>query len=234
MNFLVYLVKFFLESSSQLMVWVSLEPINSCPLAWSQWPLLSGPVAHAGHMRPRGAGQLHCFSSASRMDQARLQSKGNKAKLHIYPTHSSTLVWKLPWSEEPCGLQSMGLWRVGHVWATSLSLFTFMHWRRRWQPTPVFLPGESQGRGSLVGCHLRGCTESDTTEATWQQQHTSTHKSNHCSSPLGWPGNIMEWWSAQVLEMDRVSSNPNCHLQVMWHWMSCLITWASVSSFKWR
>ena len=48
---------------------------------------------------------------------------------------------------------------------TSLSLFTFMHWRRKWQPTPVFLPRESQGRGSLVGCHLWGCTESDTTEA---------------------------------------------------------------------
>ena len=48
--------------------------------------------------------------------------------------------------EEPGGLQSMGLWRVGHDWATSLSLFTCMHWRRKWQPTPVFLPGESQGR----------------------------------------------------------------------------------------
>ena len=50
--------------------------------------------------------------------------------------------------------------------------FTFMHWRRKWQPTPVFLPGESQGRGSLVGCHLRGRTESDTTEVTLQQQHS--------------------------------------------------------------
>ena len=47
---------------------------------------------------------------------------------------------------------------------TSLSLFTFMHWRRKWQPTPVFLPGESQGQGSLVGCGLWGRTESDTTE----------------------------------------------------------------------
>ena len=42
----------------------------------------------------------------------------------------------------------------------------FMHWRRKWQPTPVFLPGESQGRGSLVGCRLRGRTELDTTEVT--------------------------------------------------------------------
>jgi len=45
-----------------------------------------------------------------------------------------------------------------------------MHWRRKWQPTPVFLPGESQGRESLVGCRLWGCTESDTTETTHQQQ----------------------------------------------------------------
>ena len=81
-------------------------------------------------------------------------------------THSSTLAWKIPWMEEPGGLQSMGSPRVGHDWATLLSLFTFMHWRRKWQPTPVFLPRESQGRGSLVGCRLWGCTESDTTEAT--------------------------------------------------------------------
>ena len=80
--------------------------------------------------------------------------------------HSSTLAWKIPWMEEPGGLQSMGLPRVGHNWATSLSLFTFMHWRRKWQPTPVVLPGESQGRRSLVGCHLWGRTESDTTEVT--------------------------------------------------------------------
>ena len=65
-----------------------------------------------------------------------------------------------------CVLQSMGSLRVGHDTVTSLSLFTFMHWRRKWQPTPVFLPGESQGRGSLVGCCLWGCTESATTEAT--------------------------------------------------------------------
>jgi len=44
--------------------------------------------------------------------------------------------------------------------------FTFTHWRRKWQPTPVFLPGESQGQRSLVGCRLRGHTELDTTEVT--------------------------------------------------------------------
>ena len=88
----------------------------------------------------------------------------------LVSTHSSTLAWQIPWTEEPCRLQSMGLLGVGHDWATLLSLFTFMHWRRKWQPTPVFLPGESQGCGSLVGCRLWGCTESDMTEATQQQQ----------------------------------------------------------------
>ena len=62
--------------------------------------------------------------------------------------HSSTLAWKIPWVEEPGRLQSMGSLRVRHDWVTSLSLFTFVHWRRKWQPTPVFLPGETQGRGA--------------------------------------------------------------------------------------
>ena len=68
--------------------------------------------------------------------------------------------------EEPGRLQSMGSQRVGHDSATSLPPFTFMHWRGKWQPNLVFLPGESQGWGSLVGCRLWGRTESDTTEAT--------------------------------------------------------------------
>ena len=75
--------------------------------------------------------------------------------------HSSTLAWKIPWMEEPGGLQSMGSLRVRRDWATSLSLFTFMHWRRKWQPTPVFLPGESQWRWSLVGC-IYGVAQSRT------------------------------------------------------------------------
>ena len=81
-------------------------------------------------------------------------------------THSSPLPCTLPWTEEPGGLQSMGSLGVGHDWAISLSPVTFMHWRRKWQPTPVSLPGESQGQRTLVGCHLWGGTESDTTEAT--------------------------------------------------------------------
>ena len=80
-------------------------------------------------------------------------------------SHSSTFAWKIPWTEEPGRLQSMGLLRVGHGWATSLSLFTFMHWRRKWQTTPLFLLGESQGWGSLVGC-IYGVTQSWT---RWQR-----------------------------------------------------------------
>ena len=78
----------------------------------------------------------------------------------------SALAWKIPWMEEPGRLQSMGSLRVGHNWGISLSLFTFTHWRRKWQPTPVFLPWESQGQGSLMGCRLSGHTELDMTEVT--------------------------------------------------------------------
>ena len=80
--------------------------------------------------------------------------------------HSSTVAWKIPWMEVPGRLQSMGSLRVRHDGATSLSLSTFMHWRRKWQPTPVSLPVESHGWRSLVGCSPWSLTESDTTEAT--------------------------------------------------------------------
>ena len=97
--------------------------------------------------------------------------------------HSSTLAWKISWAEEPGRLQSMGSLRVGYDCAPSLSPFTFMHWRRKWQLTPVFLPGESQGQGSLVGFRLWGRTESDMTETTQQQQQQGHQKlsSRHTS-----------------------------------------------------
>ena len=98
----------------------------------------------------------------------------------VMAPHSSTLAWKIPWMEEPGGLESMQSLRVEHNWATSLSLFTFMHWRRKWQPTPVFLPGESQGWGSLIGCRVWGRTESDWSDlaaAAGSQNVTGFHKS---------------------------------------------------------
>ena len=76
--------------------------------------------------------------------------------------HSSTLAWKIPWMEEPGRLQSMRLQRVGHDWVTSLSLFIFLHWRRKWQPTPGLLPGKSLGWRSVVGYSPWGRKESDT------------------------------------------------------------------------
>ena len=75
------------------------------------------------------------------------ESRENHSEKAVAP-YSSTLAWQIPWMEEPGRLQSMGSLRVGHDWATSLLLFTFMHWRKKWQPTPVLLPGESQGRGA--------------------------------------------------------------------------------------
>ena len=80
--------------------------------------------------------------------------------------HSSTLALKIPWTEEPGRLKSMGSTKT----QTRLSDFTFTHWRRKWQPTAVFLPGASQGQGSLVGCCPWGRPERDTTEATQQQK----------------------------------------------------------------
>ena len=79
--------------------------------------------------------------------------------------HSSTLAWKIPWTEEPGRLQSMGSLRVGHDWVTSLSLFTFMHWRRQWQLTPCScLENPSDGGSWWVAVY--GVAESDTTEVT--------------------------------------------------------------------
>ena len=76
----------------------------------------------------------------------------------------------------------MGSLRVGHDWVTSLSLFTFMHWRRKWQPTPVFLPGESQRWQSLVGCQLWGRTESEQLKrlSSW----SSSIPQNHLAHPI--------------------------------------------------
>ena len=86
--------------------------------------------------------------------------------------HSSTLAWKIPWMEESGRLQSMGSLRVGHDWATSLSLFSFMHWRRKWQPTPVFLPGDSQGWAAWWAA-VYGVSQSQ----TWLKQLSSSSSS---------------------------------------------------------
>ena len=127
----------------------------------------------AGLSRPRGASGgmmtkcdvIYWMGSRSRKRTGSKKLRKSESRKAMAP-HSSTLAWKIPWTEEPGRLQSTGSLRVRHNWATSLSLFTFLHWRRKWQPTPVLLPGEAQGRGSLVGCRLWGRRESDTTEVT--------------------------------------------------------------------
>ena len=107
--------------------------------------------------------------------------------------HPGTLAWRIPWTEEPGGLQSLGSRRVGHNWATSLSLFTFMHWRRKWQPTPVFLPGESQGWGSLVGCRY-GVAQSRT-RLKWL---------SNGSSSIYWE---LPWWLRWLKHLLAVREN---------------------------
>ena len=121
-------------------------------------------MQYCGSCWERGIkGCFNCISSYSCWKQyeiiwSHLQKVVRRRQWH--PLQYSCL--EDPWMAEPGGLQSMGSLRVGHDWETSLSLFTFMHWRRKWQPTPVFLPRESQGRGSLVACCLWGRTELDT------------------------------------------------------------------------
>ena len=110
--------------------------------------------------------------------------------------HSRTLAWKSTWMEEPGRLQSMGSLRVGHDWATSLSLFTFMHWRRKWQPTPVFLPGESQGRGTWWAA-IYGVSQSRTW-LKWLSSSSSTAFSQRRQwhpTPVLLPGKSHGWRS---------------------------------------
>ena len=152
-------------------------------------------------------------------------------------TPHGTLAWKIPWMEEPGGLQSMGLLRVRHDWLSlSLLLFTFMHRRRKWQPTPMFLLGESQGRGNLVGCRLWGHTELDTTEATLQQQHCiiggSDGKESTCNAgdPSSIPGSGRSpgerigytlQYSCLENSMDREAWQATVHgVAKSWTWLS--------------
>ena len=132
----------------------------------------------------------------------------DKVVVHTYmekamAPHSSTLAWKIPWTEEPGRLQSMG----SINWATSLSLFTCLHWRRKWQPTPVFLPGEFQGRRELMGCRL-GVTQS-WTRLKWlsssssnihTMEYYSAIKKNAFESVLMRWMNLPAWLPAKSLQ----------------------------------
>ena len=80
--------------------------------------------------------------------------------------HSSTLAWKIPGTEEPGGQQSTRSLRVGHDWVTSLSLFTFMHWRRKWQPTLSVLAWRIPRDRGAWWAAVYGVTQS-WTQPTW-------------------------------------------------------------------
>ena len=112
-------------------------------------------------------------------------------------THSSTHVWKIPWREQPGGLQSMGLLRVGHDWATSLSLFTFMHWRRKWQSTSVFLPGEPRD-GGVWWAAVYGVAQSRT-RLKWL--NSSSRRTRQVSQYLKYRKNGNNQWNLNPTEL---------------------------------
>ena len=109
-------------------------------------------------------------------------------------THSSVLAWRIPGTGEPGGLPSMGSHRVRHGWSNLAAAAGFsggsvvktppakagdsrdvgsiwkILWRRKWQPTPVFLPGKFHGQRNLVGYSSWACKELDMTE--WLSTHT--------------------------------------------------------------
>ena len=93
--------------------------------------------------------------------------------------HSSTLAWKTPWTEEPGRLQSMGSLRVGHDRVTSLSLFTFMHWRRKWQPSVLAwrIPGTGEPSGLLS---MYGVAQSQTRLNQLSSSSSTETQKDHC------------------------------------------------------
>ena len=91
--------------------------------------------------------------------------------------HSSTLAWEIPWMGEPGGLQSMGSLRVGHYSATSLSLFTFMHWRRNGNPLQYSCLENPRDRGAWW-VSIYGVAQS----RTWLMRLSSCSSSSSSSS----------------------------------------------------
>ena len=133
--------------------------------------------------------------------------------------HFSTLAWRIPWMEEPGRLQSMGSLRVGHNWMTSLSLFSFMHWKRKWQLTPVFLPGgRIPGIGEPGGLPSMGSQQSWTL-LKWLSSSSSRifYKNNHnfCNQRQKLSGEsfnssfpvFMLWFSLLISVLARASRN---------------------------
>ena len=109
--------------------------------------------------------------------------------------HSSTLAWKIPWTEEPGRLQSMGSLRVGRNWRTSLSLFTFKHWRRKWQPTPVSCLENPRDRGAWWAA-IYGAAQSQTKlkQLSSSSNNNTCHKHQPLSQSLFLGNSICDIW----------------------------------------
>ena len=108
--------------------------------------------------------------------------------------NSSILAWKIPWTEEPGRLQSMGSLRVRQDWATSLSFFTFMHWRRKWQPTH-FLAWRISGMEEPGGCHLwftQGRTRLKQLSSSSSSSSTVHHEKCHVGRSTSWNQDFQE------------------------------------------
>ena len=139
--------------------------------------------------------------------------------------HPSTLAWKIPWTEEPDGLQSMGSRKVGHDWATSLSLFTFTHWRRKWQPTPVLWAKEFHGlshcyvwqKGILIHCWWECKLVQSLRKAVrrflkklklWSSNSTSQYLKE--TKPLIWKDTCTPMFIAALFIIVKIQNEPKC------------------------
>ena len=146
--------------------------------------------------------------------------------------HSSTLAWQITWMEERGRLQSMGSLGVGHDWATSLSLFTFMHWRRQWQPTPVFFPGETQGRGAWWAAvsgvtqswtQLKRLSSSSSMVSSRSTRNPSYHKWQDFLLSRGWITLILFRWPITHLHWTLVKSAACLHFSEIPKY--CVLMW---------
>ena len=148
--------------------------------------------------------------------------------------HSSTLAWKIPSTEEPGRLQSMASLRVGHDWTTSLSLFAFIDWRRKWQPTPVFLhwriPGTGEPSGlPSMGSHRVGHDWSDLYIESCQRRVRKYSR---------WPlGGSRVKWKRQLSQLgfSKISSSPSLEISFYICKMPTAVApkvWGLTSSFS--